>query len=217
MRNEARLIRNHVLRSFFSLRLGRILSYFSKKLIFVNINLRNWGSCRIFLVDINKFNTRRDCSMILSFSLIFVLCSEALLALPTLTGFKQEAPSPPNGEHGFVQFSLFTYLIPIFCVTHQLTWRFFSFLFTSSHMTEGLAIIHRLRNRLKGLPVKVGRWRIWRVTAAIRAVIRTRSSTCCTNIQVAGVDRIAEVEVVALLEEEPDPLRVALARAVPPA
>lgn len=28
--------------------------------------------------------------------------SEALLALPTLTGFKQEAPSPPNGEHGRV-------------------------------------------------------------------------------------------------------------------
>nr|SVE77161.1 EOG090X0AJ3 [Daphnia lumholtzi] len=27
---------------------------------------------------------------------------EALLALPTLTGFKQEAPSPPNGEHGRV-------------------------------------------------------------------------------------------------------------------
>nr|CAG4648794.1 EOG090X0AJ3 [Polyphemus pediculus] len=26
--------------------------------------------------------------------------SEALLALPTLTGFKQEAPSPPNGDHG---------------------------------------------------------------------------------------------------------------------
>ncbi|XP_059350143.1 uncharacterized protein LOC130686770 isoform X2 [Daphnia carinata] len=28
--------------------------------------------------------------------------SEALLALPTLTGFKQEAPSPPNGDHGRV-------------------------------------------------------------------------------------------------------------------
>nr|SVE73721.1 EOG090X0AJ3 [Daphnia atkinsoni] len=27
---------------------------------------------------------------------------EALLALPTLTGFKQEAPSPPHGEHGRV-------------------------------------------------------------------------------------------------------------------
>nr|CAG4638627.1 EOG090X0AJ3 [Cyclestheria hislopi] len=26
--------------------------------------------------------------------------SEALLALPSLTGFKQEAPSPPNGDHG---------------------------------------------------------------------------------------------------------------------
>ena len=28
-------------------------------------------------------------------------CSEALLALPTLTGFKQEAPSPPNIDHGY--------------------------------------------------------------------------------------------------------------------
>lgn len=38
-----------------------------------------------------------------------------MLALPTLTGFKQEAPSPPNGEHGLAQISLFTCLIQFFC------------------------------------------------------------------------------------------------------
>lgn len=85
-------------------------------------------------------------------------------------------------------------------------------------MTDESAQIHRLRKRRKELPARVGLWRIWRGTVAIRAAIRIRSSTCCTNIRAAGVAKTVEVVVAAApLAEEPDPLRVALVRAALPA
>jgi hypothetical protein len=40
-----------------------------------------------------------------------IIYSEALLALPTLTGFKQEAPSPPNGDHGYENATYFLYIV----------------------------------------------------------------------------------------------------------